>query len=86
MRRRLSRTSVTLAALIAIVSLGGAALARSRGGGPDVLPAAAPAGVVAVSVDRIIDGDTLEVRAAETVLRVRLYGANTPERGKPLRG
>jgi endonuclease YncB( thermonuclease family) len=35
-----------------------------------------------VEVDRIIDGDTLDVRAAQTVLRVRVFGIDTPERGQ----
>lgn len=35
-----------------------------------------------VEVDRIIDGDTLDVRAAQTVLRVRVFGIDTPERGE----
>lgn len=39
-------------------------------------------GAIAVEVDRIIDGDTLDVVSAETVIRVRLFGVNTPERGE----
>ena len=70
-RRQLSRTSVILAAFIAIVSIGSAAVIRSRSSAPDA-PAAAPADAVLVTVSRIIDGDTLEVRSAETTLRVRL--------------
>ena len=35
-----------------------------------------------VEIDRIIDGDTLDVRAAQTVLRVRVFGIDTPERGE----
>jgi micrococcal nuclease len=40
-------------------------------------------GAVEVNVERIIDGDTLDVRlfGGET-LRVRLYGVDTPERGE----
>ena len=36
-----------------------------------------------VRVEHIVDGDTLDVRAAQTVLRVRVYGIDTPERGDP---
>ena len=32
-----------------------------------------------VTVDRVIDGDTLEVRRAESYFRVRIKGVNTPE-------
>ncbi|GMU39894.1 MAG: hypothetical protein AMXMBFR23_07600 [Chloroflexota bacterium] len=40
-------------------------------------------GAITVEVDRIIDGDTLDVVSAETVIRVRLFGVDTPERGEP---
>ncbi len=33
-----------------------------------------------VSVERIIDGDALDVRAASEPLRVRVFGIDTPER------
>lgn len=35
-----------------------------------------------VVVDRIVDGDTLDVRASGVTLRVRVYGINTTERGE----
>lgn len=35
-----------------------------------------------VAVERVIDGDTVDVRAAQEVLRVRFYGINTTERGE----
>ncbi|MEI7926321.1 MAG: thermonuclease family protein [Chloroflexota bacterium] len=83
-RRRLSRTSVMLAAFIAIVGIGTASVRQARNAPTsDPLPAGAPADAVSVAVSRIIDGDTLDVRSAETTLRVRLYGVNTPERGQP---
>ena len=43
-----------------------------------------PAGdLVRVDVERVIDGDTLEVRALDgSVLRVRLFGVNAPEIGE----
>lgn len=81
-RRALSRRSVTVAALIAFLSLVSAALARSRGGEPLAIPADAPPGAVAVAVERVVDGDTLDVRSAETAIRVRLYGVNAPEVGQ----
>ncbi len=40
-------------------------------------------GAIAVEVEEIIDGDTLDVVSAETVIRVRLFGVDTPERGEP---
>jgi len=39
-----------------------------------------PGGVL-VDVVKIVDGDTIDVRANGTELRVRLYGVDTPERG-----
>ena len=82
-RRHLSRTSIILAAFITIVTLGTASLARSnREGAPPAIPSAsAPADAAPVSVVKVIDGDTLDVLAATTTLRVRLYGVDTPERG-----
>lgn len=35
-----------------------------------------------VEVERIVDGDTLDVRVAGVVLRVRVFGIDTPERGE----
>jgi len=36
-----------------------------------------------VTVEHIVDGDTLDVRAAGVTLRVRVFGIDTPERGEP---
>lgn len=81
-RRRLARTSFLLATFITIVGLGAAVVRQSRPDGDEPLPAGTPTEAVVVAVTRVIDGDTLEVRSAETTLRVRLYGADTPERGQ----
>lgn len=81
-RRRLARTSFLLAAFITIVGLGTAAVRQSRSDADAPLPAGAQTEAIAVAVTRVIDGDTLDVRSAETTLRVRLYGADTPERGE----
>ena len=35
-----------------------------------------------VTVERVVDGDTLDVRASGVTLRVRVYGINTTERGE----
>ncbi len=35
-----------------------------------------------VEVERVVDGDTLDVRAAQTALRVRMFGIDAPERGE----
>lgn len=82
LRRRLSRTWFLLAAFIAIVGLGTAAVRQSNQDAGLPLPDGVATEAVAVSVVRVVDGDTLDVRAAETTLRVRLYGADTPERGE----
>ena len=74
-----------LAALIAILSISSAALIRSRASVPQPPLAAVPGEAVAVDVSRVIDGDTIEVRFAETTLRVRLYGVNAPEHGSRAR-
>ena len=36
-----------------------------------------------VGVTDIVDGDTLDVRAGGETFRVRVFGVNTPERGRP---
>lgn len=42
-----------------------------------------PERLVDVGVERVIDGDTLDVRDfSQAVLRVRLFGVNAPERGE----
>ena len=40
-----------------------------------------PARLPLVRVEEVIDGDTLDVRAADTTLRIRVFGINTTERG-----
>lgn len=52
------------------------ATARDVPAAAELLPNA-----VLVDVVKIVDGDTIDVRAAQTELRVRLYGVDTPERG-----
>lgn len=44
-------------------------------------PGGQPNAATAVAVTRVIDGDTLDVRAADLTLRVRLYGIDAPEVG-----
>ncbi len=80
-QRRLSRSSIGIAALIAVLSLTSAGLFRARQSG-DTVPPVALTDTASVDVTRVIDGDTLDVRAAETTLRVRLYGVDTAERGE----
>ena len=80
-QRRLSSSSIGIAALIAILSLTSAGLLRARQSN-DVIPPTAPGEATPVEVSRIIDGDTLDVRAAETTIRLRLYGVNATERGQ----
>lgn len=38
--------------------------------------------LTAVSIERVIDGDTLDVRALSTLLRVRAFGFDAPEAGE----
>jgi micrococcal nuclease len=73
--------TLTLGVLIACASIGGALIARSRAESP-APPATLPRAAIAVAVTRVIDGDTLEVRSAETTIRVRLYGVDAPEAGE----
>lgn len=65
------------------MTLGTASLARSnREVAPPAIPSAStPTDAAPVGVVKVIDGDTLDVLAASTPLRVRLYGVDTPERG-----
>lgn len=93
-QRSMSKALLAIATLIAVVSLVTAALTRGNDGAPPEgatasvpsasLPAPAvkpvPGGVL-VDVVKVVDGDTIDVRANGTELRVRLYGVDTPERG-----
>lgn len=47
-----------------------------------VLDAARSADAARVRVDRVIDGDTLDVRAGGEIFRVRVFGIDTTERGE----
>lgn len=87
-RQRLSRAALIIALAILLASFGslllgseqeGALLDRREDGwyhpAPEVLPR--------VSAVAVFDGDTLDVRAAATELRIRLFGVDAPERGEP---
>ena len=78
-RQGLSRATLVLGVLIACASIGGALIARGRAEAP--APAGLPRAATAVVVTRVIDGDTLEVRSAQTLIRVRMYGIDAPEVG-----
>ncbi len=78
-QKSLSKAFLAVAVLVAIVSLVAAAL--TRGDEPAPAGAVTVPGALLVDVVRIVDGDTIDVRAAQTELRVRLYGVDTPERG-----
>lgn len=67
-RHRLSRSALVLAAFITVISVGSAALLHTRST-PVAPPVVAPSDAVAVSVSRVIEGDTLDVRSAETTRR-----------------
>jgi len=73
---------------ILLAGLGLAGAAQLDPAAPPRTPAQAPAAPVdsarlACTVDRIVDGDTLDARCAGAKHRVRLLRINTPERGRP---
>lgn len=94
-QKSLSKVFLLVASIVAFASLLAAGLARLDGGGPQDSPPSDPRPVatdatptaallpnaVLVDVVKVVDGDTIDVRASETALRVRLYGVDTPERG-----
>ena len=90
-RRRMGQTMLLLGAFILIISFGALRL-RDGGGGADEAGLVgsedrwrlvAPAEMVEVAVERVIDGDTLDVLTFDgSSLRVRLFGVNAPETGE----
>lgn len=88
-QKSLSKAFLIIASTVAFVSLIAAGLARvDDGASPGPAATASPSagatllpGAVLVDVVKIVDGDTIDVRAAQTELRVRLYGVDTPEQG-----
>ena len=84
-QRSLSRAFLVIGTVVALLSLSAAGITQfARHDDPKTAPRTAVVSVpdaVLVDVVKVIDGDTLDVRAAQTGLRVRLYGVDTPERG-----
>lgn len=88
-QKSLSKAFLLVAAVVALISLITAGLAQvDRGASTDPAAGGTPStgtmllpGAVLVEVVKVVDGDTIDVRAAQTELRVRLYGVDTPERG-----
>ncbi|TAJ20492.1 MAG: thermonuclease family protein [Dehalococcoidia bacterium] len=85
-QRSLSKAFLVIGAIVALLSLSAAGITQfARHDSPATTTTrptvVAVSGAVLVDVVRVIDGDTLDVRAAQTELRVRLYGGDTPERG-----
>ena len=79
-----------IGALIFIVGIGGLFARGGDEAGPGLIETdgawrldGATDEVVTVTVDRIIDGDTLDVLSALTGFRVRLFGIDAPEAGAP---
>ena len=81
MRRQLNRLALVVATML-IVVLAFTALATRRADAPGDAVLVPVAGALPVQVEQIVDGDTLDVRSAETSIRVRLYGVDTPEQGE----
>lgn len=84
-RRNLNRVSISIAVIFVLLVAAAPFLPGLVGSGgsedPDATPTLVPVeGAVTVDVLNVIDGDTLDVRSAQTELRVRLYGVDTPER------
>lgn len=88
-QKSLSKAFLVIASIVAFVSLIAAGLTQVDDGASNetAAPTAPSAGTTLlpgaalVDVVKIVDGDTIDVRAAQTELRVRLYGVDTPERG-----
>ena len=89
---------VLVGSLIAVIFIGSSVLFLGGDGGGEASDGAASSGLVerngrwflpddaetvAVTVDRVVDGDTLEMRLfGGDELRVRLFGVSTPELGE----
>lgn len=85
-QRSLSKAFLVIGTLVALLSLSAAGITQfarddSQGAAPPHAAVVSVPGAVLVDVVKVIDGDTLDVRAAQTELRIRLYGVDTPERG-----
>lgn len=85
-QRSLSKAFLVIGTLVALLSLSAAGITQFARQDTSATTTTRPtvvavSGAVLVDVVRVIDGDTLDVRAAQTELRVRLYGIDTPERG-----
>jgi len=92
-RARLGRMTLVLGVLILFSVI---AFGRVSSGGDDPVTAGdgaieqragqwyatATLALTSVDVERVIDGDTLDVQALSTLLRVRVFGIDTPERGE----
>jgi len=86
----MSRTMLFVGALIFLLAVGGVLVRGGDKGAPSLVEAdgawrlEAPSDeLVTVTVDRIIDGDTLDVLSALTAFRVRLFGIDAPETNEP---
>lgn len=89
-QKSLSKAFLIIAIAVALLSLSAAGVTKviTDNSTTDATPAATATAVVTllpggvlVDIVKIVDGDTIDVRAAQTELRVRFYGVDTPERG-----
>ena len=89
-RRRMGQTMLTLGLMIFIVGFAVAQLRGDGDGDDGRLLRQLDGGwhysqsesMVLVTVERTIDGDTLDVLSLQTPLRVRMFGVDAPERGE----
>lgn len=83
-RRNLNRVSISIAVVFVLIVAASPFLPGLIDDGPagtDTTALVPIEGALPVEVLGVVDGDTLDVRSAQTELRVRLYGVDTPERG-----
>ena len=82
-QKSLSKAFLIIAVIVTLLSLSAACVTKVVTDDPTTgpNPLTLLPGAVLADIVKIVDGDTIDVRAAQTKLRVRFYGVDTPERG-----
>lgn len=82
-QKSLSKAFLIIAVIVTLLSLSAACVTKVVTDDPTTgpNPLTLLPGAVLADIVKIVDGDTIDVRAAQTELRVRFYGVDTPERG-----